>query len=224
MAFNSRGGSGWCSGVTWTHGTWRHAEVRFLLPGILVARMPPASARETERQQDGSEHRNRQMILAGLEPAILGSVGRCLIHWATGPDICVVHLMLQACDPNSPPQHESKSRGSDVTCFGPIALQLAARCLLPDACSDGGCCVQKEASHRFETQSLGSESRVLTVYSRGLLARVGCLLISSDGSAVAGEARRQSKAKQRVCSRARAGLARRVGRLLYTLSKGWKAT
>ena len=23
---------------------------------------------------------------AGLEPAIPGSVGRCLIHWATGPD------------------------------------------------------------------------------------------------------------------------------------------
>ena len=128
IAFNSRGGSGWCSGVTWTHGTWRHAEVRFLHPGVLVARMPAASARETERQQDGSEHRNRQMILAGLEPAIPGSVGRCLIHWATGPDICVVHLMLQARDPNSPPQHESKSRGSDVTCFGPIALQFAARC------------------------------------------------------------------------------------------------
>ena len=26
-----------------------------------------------------------QMTLAGLEPAIPGSVGRCLIHWATGP-------------------------------------------------------------------------------------------------------------------------------------------
>ena len=28
------------------------------------------------------------MTPAGLEPAIPGSVGRCLIHWATGP---VVH-------------------------------------------------------------------------------------------------------------------------------------
>lgn len=29
------------------------------------------------------------MTPAGLEPAIPGSVGRCLIHWATGPDgIC----------------------------------------------------------------------------------------------------------------------------------------
>ena len=27
------------------------------------------------------------MTPAGLEPAIPGSVGRCLIHWATGPDI-----------------------------------------------------------------------------------------------------------------------------------------
>ena len=26
------------------------------------------------------------MTPAGLEPAIPGSVGRCLIHWATGPD------------------------------------------------------------------------------------------------------------------------------------------
>ena len=35
------------------------------------------------------------MIPAGLEPAIPGSVGRCLIHWATGPDACTVHAMLR---------------------------------------------------------------------------------------------------------------------------------
>jgi hypothetical protein len=29
--------------------------------------------------------RNTNMTPAGLEPAIPGSVGRCLIHWATGP-------------------------------------------------------------------------------------------------------------------------------------------
>jgi hypothetical protein len=28
------------------------------------------------------------MTPAGLEPAIPGSVGRCLIHWATGPLAC----------------------------------------------------------------------------------------------------------------------------------------
>ena len=28
------------------------------------------------------------MTPAGLEPAIPGSVGRCLIHWATGPVMC----------------------------------------------------------------------------------------------------------------------------------------
>ena len=28
-----------------------------------------------------------KMTPAGLEPAIPGSVGRCLIHWATGPDV-----------------------------------------------------------------------------------------------------------------------------------------
>ena len=32
--------------------------------------------------------KKKQMTPAGLEPAIPGSVGRCLIHWATGPDAC----------------------------------------------------------------------------------------------------------------------------------------
>ena len=31
---HGRGESGWCSDVTSTHGAWRHAEVRFLLPGV----------------------------------------------------------------------------------------------------------------------------------------------------------------------------------------------
>ena len=31
---HGRGESGWCSDVTSTHGAWRHAGVRFLLPGI----------------------------------------------------------------------------------------------------------------------------------------------------------------------------------------------
>ena len=35
------------------------------------------------------------MTPAGLEPAIPGSVGRCLIHWATGPPVCM--YMLCAC-------------------------------------------------------------------------------------------------------------------------------
>ena len=30
-------------------------------------------------------HSASDMTPAGLEPAIPGSVGRCLIHWATGP-------------------------------------------------------------------------------------------------------------------------------------------
>jgi hypothetical protein len=29
--------------------------------------------------------KENEMTPAGLEPAIPGSVGRCLIHWATGP-------------------------------------------------------------------------------------------------------------------------------------------
>ena len=34
----------------------------------------------------GSKDIEIPMTPAGLEPAIPGSVGRCLIHWATGPD------------------------------------------------------------------------------------------------------------------------------------------
>ena len=30
-----------------------------------------------------------QVTPAGLEPAIPGSVGRCLIHWATGPIVYI---------------------------------------------------------------------------------------------------------------------------------------
>ena len=50
-----------------------------------------------------------------------------------GPDDCMVHPMPYTCNPNSLPQHESKSCGPDVTCFGPIALQLAVRCQMHEA-------------------------------------------------------------------------------------------
>jgi hypothetical protein len=33
LSLHSRGESGWCSDVTSTHGAWRHAGIRFLLPG-----------------------------------------------------------------------------------------------------------------------------------------------------------------------------------------------
>ena len=36
-----RGESGWCSDVTSTHGAWRHAGVRFLLPGD-VGKLDPS--------------------------------------------------------------------------------------------------------------------------------------------------------------------------------------
>ncbi len=36
------------------------------------------------------------MTPAGLEPAIPGSVGRCLIHWATGPDSVLGHIATAA--------------------------------------------------------------------------------------------------------------------------------
>ena len=42
-----------------------------------------------------------KMTPAGLEPAIPGSVGRCLIHWATRPSVryarCVLILQVQRC-------------------------------------------------------------------------------------------------------------------------------
>ena len=41
---------------------------------LRVVQMAPAAGRRVV-----------QMTPAGLEPAIPGSVGRCLIHWATGP-------------------------------------------------------------------------------------------------------------------------------------------
>jgi hypothetical protein len=51
----------------------------------------------------GGRFRSRvQMTPAGLEPAIPGSVGRCLIHWATGPlvicnaDRCVASACVLA--------------------------------------------------------------------------------------------------------------------------------
>ena len=40
------------------------------------------------------------MTPAGLEPAIPGSVGRCLIHWATGP--CILQIDF---DPTQTMQH-----------------------------------------------------------------------------------------------------------------------
>ena len=36
-----------------------------------------------------------KMTPAGLEPAIPGSVGRCLIHWATGPVVSKQDSCLQ---------------------------------------------------------------------------------------------------------------------------------
>jgi hypothetical protein len=38
---------------------------------------------------------SRTMTPAGLEPAIPGSVGRCLIHWATGPIAMRAEWMIQ---------------------------------------------------------------------------------------------------------------------------------
>ena len=45
--YSGRGESGWCSDVTSTHGAWRHARVRFLLPGVAL---PSVSLADTLRR------------------------------------------------------------------------------------------------------------------------------------------------------------------------------
>ena len=48
-------------------------------------------------RQDGTMGQSVKVILVGLEPTIPGSVGRCLIHWATGPvlDRSRKHVIFQ---------------------------------------------------------------------------------------------------------------------------------
>ena len=55
-----------------------------------------------------------EMTPAGLEPAIPGSVGRCLIHWATGP--MMQALVSVVC--NSKRFNKNKSFGNLSACFG----------------------------------------------------------------------------------------------------------
>ena len=47
-----------------------------------------AVRRACPSQQSSRASSDPPMTPAGLEPAIPGSVGRCLIHWATGPMVC----------------------------------------------------------------------------------------------------------------------------------------
>ena len=58
----------------------------------MVAGSIPAGGFSFKRLPKCVEHlrerirlKNEKVTPAGLEPAIPGSVGRCLIHWATGP-------------------------------------------------------------------------------------------------------------------------------------------
>ena len=43
----------------------------------------------------------QSMTPAGLEPAIPGSVGRCLIHWATGPAKLFCQIAVTICQVNA---------------------------------------------------------------------------------------------------------------------------
>ncbi len=51
---------------------------------LLVFELPPSPHTNTHTRRRGTEP-PEVMTPAGLEPAIPGSVGQCLIHWATGP-------------------------------------------------------------------------------------------------------------------------------------------
>ena len=44
-----------------------------------------AGEQKTQQGEIKLKHLLVQVIPVGLEPTILGSVGRCLMHWATGP-------------------------------------------------------------------------------------------------------------------------------------------
>ncbi len=52
-----------------------------------VERKTPARSTNVQRNPASRNSAMGQMTPAGLEPAIPGSVGRCLIHWATGPPL-----------------------------------------------------------------------------------------------------------------------------------------
>ena len=90
-------------------------------------------------------HSASDMTPAGLEPAVPGSVGRCLIHWATGPMITLkLDLTSQPCgisdedpadvlrDHGSAPTHRSLAmRASILGNFGlPLRVKRWLRLLL----------------------------------------------------------------------------------------------
>ena len=53
----------------------------------------------TRHPHSSAAHLAKPMTPAGLEPAIPGSVGRCLIHWATGPMNTCPPVNMQDHDP-----------------------------------------------------------------------------------------------------------------------------
>ena len=57
-----RGESGWCSDVTSTHGAWRHAGVRFLLPGVF-------------------QHNTQQRLFVGKRGSIISGDQNRAVAW-----------------------------------------------------------------------------------------------------------------------------------------------
>ena len=62
-----------------------------------------------------------EMTPAGLEPAIPGSVGRCLIHWATGP----MNKTSASIPLKSKRFNDNKSFGNLSACLGWFAQASA---------------------------------------------------------------------------------------------------
>ena len=73
LFLNGRGESGWCSDVTSIHGAWRHAGVRFLLPGVSV----PPRRQVAMRKNDPGRTRTCNPRLRRPMPYPLGHGARC---------------------------------------------------------------------------------------------------------------------------------------------------
>ena len=66
---------------------------------LRAARCAAATGPAWQSCRNGRAVAQRKVTPAGLEPAIPGSVGRCLIHWATGPIEHIVsstHIFVQS--------------------------------------------------------------------------------------------------------------------------------
>ena len=128
---------------------WRHAGVRFLLPGASGTPVQGLLRHETRAAPE------YKMVPAALEPAIPGSAGRCIIHWATA-------------------RCQRRASGSPNVASSFNAFS-GHRWKVVIMSADWSCA--ETATRGLEWAD--SESRVLTVTPRSLLRHIGRLLITA---------------------------------------------